>query len=63
MPEYNGMYGAFEWFFAEVLYFDLEFYVSAGQEEPLGVEGHGNSILVEWHVESHDIRLKNNDKS
>ena len=54
MPEYDWMYGAFKWFFTEVLYFDLEFYVSAGQEELLGVEGQGNSILVEWHVESHD---------
>lgn len=58
MPEYDWMYGAFKWFFTEVLYFDLEFYVSAGQEELLGVEGQGNSILVEWHVESHDYQIK-----
>ena len=52
------MYGAFEWFFTEVLYFDLEFYVSTGQEEMLSVESQGNSILVEWYVESHDIKIK-----
>lgn len=48
-------YCAFEFLFAEVIDLDFELDVCPVEKEALVVEGHGDALVIDGNIESHQI--------